>query len=165
VLAAWASRFIHDQDHELEPAPYRPGQVVVSGKAEDIFQVAINADGHPSRSDEPESYGGTNLGPSPYDLLSAALGSCTVMTLNMYARHKKLKLDSVRVDVQHGRIHAKDCMECESESGKIDRFESTIHLQGELTGEQRERLLQIAARCPVHRTLHSEINITSKLED
>jgi putative redox protein len=165
VLAAWASRFIHDQDHELEPAPYRPGKVVVSGNAEDIFQVAINADGHPSRGDEPESYGGTNLGPSPYDLLSAALGSCTVMTLNMYARHKKLKLDSVRVDVQHGKIHAKDCMECESESGKIDRFESTIHLQGELTGEQRERLLQIAARCPVHRTLHSEINIDSKLAD
>jgi uncharacterized OsmC-like protein len=86
------------------------------------------------------------------------------MTLNMYARHKKLKLDSVRVDVQHGKIHAKDCMECESESSKIDRFESTIHLQGELTPEQRERLLQIAARCPVHRTLHSEVNITSKLE-
>jgi len=165
VLAAWASRVIHDQDHDLEPAPYRPGHVVVAGKPEDIFQVAINADGHLSRGDEPEAFGGTDLGPSPYDLLSAALGSCTVMTLNMYARHKKLKLDSVRADVQHGKIHAKDCMECESESGKIDRFESTIHLEGELTGEQRERLLQIANRCPVHRTLHSEVNIKSKLED
>ncbi len=82
VLAAWASRFIQDQDDEPAAAPYRSGQVVVSGKPEDIFQVAINANGHPSRGDEPEVYGGTDLGPSPYDLLSAALGSCTVMTLN-----------------------------------------------------------------------------------
>jgi putative redox protein len=165
VLAAWASRYIHDPDRELEPAPYRPGQVVVSGKPEDIFQVSINADGYLLRGDEPESYGGANLGPSPYDLLSAALGSCTVMTLNMYARHKKLKLDSVRVDVQHGKIHAQDCRECETQSGKIDRFERSIRLQGELTTEQRERLLQIAARCPVHRTLHNEVSIVSKLED
>ncbi len=136
---------------------------MVSGKTEDVFQVAINADGHLSMGDEPESYGGANLGPSPYDLLSAALASCTVMTINMYARHKKLKLDSVRVDVRHGKIHAQDCMECESKSGMIDRFERTIHLQGELTGQQKERLMQIADRCPVHRTLHSEVNIVSKL--
>jgi uncharacterized OsmC-like protein/alpha/beta superfamily hydrolase len=165
VLAAWASRFIQHDDRDLEPAPFRPGHVVVSGKTEDIFRVAINANGHPSRGDEPELYGGTDQGPSPYDLLSAALASCTVMTLNMYARHKKLKLDFVRVDVSHGKIHAEDCMECESEGGKIDRFEHSIHLQGDLTGEQRERLLQIADRCPVHKTLHSEVSITSKLEE
>lgn len=165
VLAAWASRFIRGKDRDMEPAPYRAGHVVVTGKTEDIFMVAINSDGHPSIGDEPELFGGTNQGPSPYDLLSAALGSCTVMTLNMYARHKKLKLDSVRVDVQHGKIHAKDCMECATESGKIDRFDRTIHLTGELSGEQRERLLQIADRCPVHRTLHSEVDIQSKLRE
>ncbi len=165
VLAAWASRFIQNPDDELEPAPYRSGQVVVTGKTEDIFQVAINADGHPSRGDEPEVYGGTNLGPSPYDLLSAALGSCTVMTLNMYARRKKMKLDSVRVDVKHGKIHVEDCAQCESKSGKVDRFERTIYLAGELTAEQRERLLVIADRCPVHRTLHGEVEIVSKLAD
>jgi uncharacterized OsmC-like protein/alpha-beta hydrolase superfamily lysophospholipase len=164
VLAAWASRFIHDEDHDLELASYRPGHVVATGKSEDIFQVAINANGHPSRADEPELYGGTDHGPSPYDLLSAALASCTVMTLNMYARHKKLDLESVQVDVSHGKIHAEDCMECESESGKIDRFECTIHLQGDLTGKQRERLMQIADLCPVHKTLHSEVSIINKFK-
>ena len=109
--------------------------------------------------------GGTDLGPSPYDLLSAALGSCTVMTMNMYARHKKLALKSVRVDVQHGKVHAEDCEHCESESGKIDRFERLIHLEGDLSDEQRQRLLEIADRCPVHRTLHNEVDIVSKLQD
>lgn len=164
VLAAWASRFIHDGDEEFAPAVYHTGHVVVSGRPEDIFRVAINADGHPLIGDEPESYGGTDEGPSPYDFLSAALGSCTVMTLNMYARRKQLPLESVRVDVQHGKIHAEDCLECEAQSGKIDRFERSIHLQGDLSESQRQRLLEMADRCPVHRTLHSEVNIVSTLE-
>jgi putative redox protein len=165
VLAAWASRFIHDPDEALEPAIYHTGHVVVSGRPEDIFRVSINADGHPLIGDEPERYGGTDSGPSPYDLLSASLGSCTVMTLNMYARRKRLSVDSVRVDVQHGKIHAEDCMDCESDSGKIDHFDRLIHLDGELTAEQRQRMLEIADRCPVHRTLHGEIKIRSKLQD
>jgi putative redox protein len=165
VLAAWASRFIHDPDEEFEPAVYHTGHVVVSGRPEDIFRVSINADGHRFQGDEPEKYGGTDSGPSPYDLLSAALASCTVMTLNMYARRKRLPLESVRVDVQHGKIHAEDCMDCESTSGKIDHFERTIYVQGELSAEQRERLLEIADRCPVHRTLHAEIAIRSRLGD
>jgi len=159
VLAAWASRFIHDQDEEIEPAVFHTGHVVASGRPEDIFRVSINADGHPMTGDEPENYGGTDTGPSPYDFLSAALASCTVMTLNMYARRKRLPLELVRVDVQHGKIHAKDCMDCEAESGKIDHFERTIQLEGDLSPEQRERILEIADRCPVHRTLHSEIKI------
>ena len=163
VLAAWASRFIHE-DEAPGPAVYHTGHVVASGRPEDIFRVAINADGHALTGDEPESFGGTDEGPSPYDYLSAALGSCTVMTLNMYARHKQLPLESVRVDVQHGKIHAQDCQECEAESGKIDRFERSIHLQGDLSDSQRQRLLEIADRCPVHRTLHSEVSISSKLE-
>ena len=165
VLAAWASRFIHDPDDEVEPAVYHTGHVVVSGRPEDIFRVSINADGHRLQGDEPEKYGGTDSGPSPYDLLSAALASCTVMTLNMYARRKRLPLQSVRVDVQHGKIHAEDCLDCESEKGKIDRFVRMIHLQGDLTAEQRQRMLEIADRCPVHRTLHGEIDIRSRLVD
>jgi len=165
VLAAWASRFIHDPDDEVEPAVYHTGHVVVSGRPEDIFRVSINADGHRMQGDEPENYGGTDSGPSPYDLLSAALASCTVMTLNMYARRKRLPLESVRVDVQHGKIHAEDCLDCESEKGKIDRFVRMIHLKGDLTAEQRQRMLEIADRCPVHRTLHGEIDIRSRLVD
>jgi uncharacterized OsmC-like protein/alpha/beta superfamily hydrolase len=165
VLAAWASRFIHDPDEELEPAIYHTGHVVVSGRPEDIFRVSINADGHRFKGDEPEKYGGTDSGPSPYDLLSAALASCTVMTLNMYARRKRLPLESVRVDVQHGKIHAKDCLDCSSEDGKIDRFERAIYLQGDLSEEERQRLLEIADRCPVHRTLHGEIAVSSRLAD
>ena len=165
VLAAWASRFIHDPDEVVEPAVYHTGHVVVAGRPEDIFRVAINADGHRLVGDEPEKYGGTDTGPSPYDLLSAALASCTVMTLNMYARRKRLPLESVRVDVQHGKIHAEDCLDCQSESGKIDRFVRTIHLRGDLSDEQRRRLLEIADRCPVHRSLHGEIDIRSRLVD
>ena len=165
VLAAWASRFIHDPDEAVEPAAFHPGHVVVTGIPEDIFEVAINADGHLLTGDEPETYGGTNKGPSPYDLLSAALASCTVMTLNMYARRKQLPLQSVRVDVQHGKIHAQDCMECETQGGKIDRFQRLVHLEGDLSEEQRKRLLEIADRCPVHRTLHSEVSIVSQLEE
>ncbi|MGD2130140.1 MAG: bifunctional alpha/beta hydrolase/OsmC family protein [Lysobacterales bacterium] len=165
VLAAWASRFIHDPDEDIEPAIYHTGHVVASGKPEDIFRVSINADGHPMKGDEPEQYGGTDAGPSPYDLLSAALASCTVMTLNMYSRRKRLPLESVRVDVQHGKVHAKDCLDCEGTSGQIDRFVRTIYLQGELDDAQRQRILEIADRCPVHRTLHGEIRIDSSLQD
>ena len=165
VLAAWASRFIHHRDGEIEPAVYHTGHVVAFGRMNDDFRVSINADGHPLKGDEPVQYGGKDSGPSPYDFLSAALASCTVMTLNMYARHKRLPLESVRVDVQHGKIHAKDFLDIEAKSGKIDRFERLIHLQGDLSQEQRERMLQIADRCPVHRSLHDEVKIVSKLQD
>jgi putative redox protein len=163
VLSAWAGRYIDDPDEEAADAVYHDGHVVVSGRPEDIFKVAINADGHRLLGDEPEDYGGSDTGPSPYDLLSAALASCTVMTLNMYARRKRLQLEQVRVDVQHGKIHAKDCMDCETSSGKIDRFTRSLHLQGELSEEQRRRLLEIADRCPVHRTLHAEVEIRTTL--
>lgn len=165
VLAAWASRFLQEPDEAVDPAVHHTGHVVVSGKPGDIFRVAINADGHRLLGDEPEKYGGTDRGPSPYDLLSAALASCTVMTLNMYARRKRLSLESVRVDVAHGKIHAEDCEHCDDNGGKIDRFERTIHLEGDLEEGQRKRLLEIADRCPVHRTLHSKIDIKSRLAD
>jgi putative redox protein len=162
VLAAWASRY-------MEPLPVIPdarfmaGEVLVSGRSADQFQVSINANGHPLKGDEPEDYGGLDSGPSPYDLLSAALGACTVMTINMYARHKKLSLESVEVSTSHGKIHATDCVACESKEGKIDRFKRTIRLTGDLTNEQRQRLLEIADRCPVHKTLHGEVEIVNEL--
>ena len=165
VLSAWVSRFITDPDEETGRAAFHTGHVVVSGRPEDIFRVSINADGHHLQGDEPESYGGTDSGPSPYDLLSAALASCTVMTLNMYARRKQLPLESVRVDVQHGKIHATDCLECESKAGKIDRFQRLLYLEGDLDEGQRQRMLEIADRCPVHRTLHDEVEIATELQD
>ena len=165
VLSAWVSRFIDDDEYEAERPPFEPGQVVVSGRTDDGFRVAINADGHELRGDEPETYGGADSGPSPYDLLSAALGACTVMTLNMYARHKKLPVESVRVDVRHGKIHADDCAHCETEKGKVDRFQRRVYIRGDLSDEQRKRMLQIADRCPVHRTLHSEVDVQGELAD
>ena len=138
---------------------------VVTGRQSDGFRVSINAAGHELQGDEPENQGGTDSGPSPYDLLAAALGSCTVMTLNMYARMKNLNLDSIKVEVRHGKIHAEDCENCETKEGKIDRLERTIRLDGDLTAEQRDRLMQIADRCPVHKTLKSEISIVSRLAE
>ncbi len=161
VLAAWASRYIEVLP-QIPAARFEAGQVVVTGKTHDQFQVSINANGHPLKGDEPESYGGLNSGPSPYDLLAASLGSCTVMTINMYARHKKLALDSVEVSLSHDKIHAVDCADCETKEGKIDRFKRKIRLKGELTDEQRQRLMEIADRCPVHRTLRCEMVILNE---
>ena len=107
----------------------------------------------------------THLGPGPYDLLTAALGACTAMTLRMYARHKQWPLDKVTVELTHGKVHAKDCAECETREGKVDRIERVITINGDLDAEQRERLLAIADKCPVHRTLHSEVLVVTRAAD
>ncbi len=117
---------------------------------------------HRLRSDEP-ALPGTDTGPTPYQLLSAALGACTSITLIAYARHKEWPLESVTVVMTHGKIHAEDCADCETKEGKVDRIERAIELGGPLSEEQRQRLLQIAQRCPVHRTLTSELNIQTRL--
>jgi putative redox protein len=114
-------------------------------------------------ADEPAGVGGTNAGPSPYDLLSAALATCTTMTLKMYASFKKLPLESATVRVSHGKIHAEDCADCETKDGKIDEFWRVLELEGNLSDEQRQRMLEIADRCPVHRTLHSEVKVRTEL--
>jgi uncharacterized OsmC-like protein len=125
----------------------------------------VTAGGHAFRADEPESAGGTDTGPSPYELLAAALASCTSMTLQMYARRKGLDLQAATVRVRHSKIHALDCLECETREGRIDQFERTIELRGALSAQVRERLLEIADRCPVHRTLTREMRIVTSLVD
>jgi uncharacterized OsmC-like protein len=135
--------------------------VIVSGKAEGFGQE-IAAGSHRLRADEPLEAGGTDTGPSPYDFLLAALGACTSMTVAMYARRKGWPLESVTVRLRHSKIHATDCAECDTKDGRIDRIERDIHFIGELTEEQLVRLLEIADKCPVHRTLSSEISIKTQ---
>jgi putative redox protein len=166
VLAAWAHRYVEAEEPELERrlAEGEQGQVtVLGGGVGDGFRQDVYARHHKLLADEPEHVGGTDLGPSPYDLLLAALGTCTSMTLRMYAERKKWPLESVRVDLGHARIHAEDCGHCESKSGRIDRIERTVVVLGDLDDEQRQRLLEIADKCPVHKTLKGEIDIPTRL--
>ncbi len=165
ILAAWASRYIDNPLPAIDEADFEPGAVVVTSQAKNGLTVSINANGHQLLGDEPASVGGADRGPTPYDLLSAALASCTAMTLMMYARHKKLPLEHVEVQVRHNKVHAEDCADCDKRESKIDQLERRIRLQGELDTAQKQRLLEIADRCPVHKTLHSEIRVISSSED
>jgi uncharacterized OsmC-like protein len=135
--------------------------VIVRGNASGFAQE-IRIGAHRLSGDEPIAFGGTETGPSPYDLLLAALGSCTSMTVSLYARRKQWPLESVTVSLRHSKIHAADCADCETKIGKIDRIERDVHLEGSLTEEQRAKLLEMADKCPVHRTLTSEINIKTR---
>jgi len=127
------------------------------------FAQQIAAGRHRLKSDEPEGAGGTDTGPSPYDLLLAALGSCTSMTVGMYARKKNWPLERVTVWLRHSKIYAADCSECETREGKLDRIERDLRFEGPLSAEQHSRLLEIADKYPVHRTLTSEISIQTKI--
>ena len=139
-----------------------PGEVVVRGVAS-AFAQEITIGPHLMAADEPTAVGGMDTGPNPYDFLLAALGSCTSMTVGLYARRKQWPLESVTVRLRHARIHAADCGECETRDGMIDRIDVALELVGSLTEPQRTRLLEIAGRCPVHRTLTSEIDIRTQL--
>lgn len=143
-------------------AAAEPRNIVVRGRAGGL-RHEIEAGGHHLVADEPVALGGTDGGPTPYDLLVAALGSCTAMTLQMYARQKGWPLEAVEVRLRHSKIHARDCADCETKEGRIDRIERDIVLRGALDETQRGRLLAIADRCPVHRTLTSEIEISTHL--
>lgn len=135
--------------------------VVVRGTAAD-FSQKIEIGAHHLTADEPVSFGGSDTGSSPYDLLLAALGACTSMTIGLYARKRKWPLEDITVSLRHFKIHAADCEECETKEGRIDRIEMEIHLDGALTDEQRAKLMEIAGKCPVHQTLTSEINIKTR---
>jgi putative redox protein len=134
------------------------GDVIVRGLASGFAQD-IDVRSHRFAADQPRSLGGTDRGPTPYDLLLAALGSCASMTIALYARRKGWPLRQVTVRLWHSRIHAVDCAECETKEGRLDRIEWSFQLNGDLTDEQRAKLLEIAQRCPVNRTLLSEISI------
>jgi putative redox protein len=125
------------------------------------FAQEISARSHRLVADEPVANGGTDTGPTPYDLLLAALGSCASMTVALYARRKEWPLEAVRVRLWHTRIHAIDCAECETKAGRLDRIDWTLELRGDLERAQRARLIEIAQMCPVHRTLRSEVYIGS----
>jgi uncharacterized OsmC-like protein/alpha/beta superfamily hydrolase len=162
VINAWAQKYAgleHPEVHDTTDE----GVVVHTGAVG--YKTEVRQGKHGYLADEPISVGGTGLGPSPYDYLMAALGSCTSMTLRMYADRKEWPLTGITVRLNHEKIHVKDCESCESESGKIDFIEREIELEGDLTDEQRIRLLEIADRCPVHRTLHGEVNVVTRLTD
>ena len=136
--------------------------IVVRGGPTGLEQK-VEVGKHVLIADEPIAEGGGDAGPNPYDLLCAALGCCTSMTLSLYARRKAWPLEGVVVTLRHSKLHARDCEECETKEGKVDRIERSIQLLGALDDEQRQRLLDIANRCPVHRTLTSEIQIRTAL--
>ncbi len=163
VLAAWATRYLPASD-VAKPLKAVDGEVVARTPAEG-FQTEVQMGKHSLIADEPTSVGGTDTGPTPYDLLASALATCTSMTLRMYAQHKKIDLESATVRVKHGRIHADDCVDCEQDEGMIHEFRRELVLDGVLTAAQRLRMVEIADRCPVHKTLHSEIKIRTDLAD
>jgi uncharacterized OsmC-like protein len=162
VMAAWAARYL--------PAPEGPGQgtsaarhdvVVVTGSEAHPFGQRILAGGHQLVADEPAAIGGADSGPTPYDLLLAGLGACTAITVRMYADRKGWPLRQMTVRLRHSRIHAVDCLDCETKTGQLDQIDRELHFEGDLTDDQRARLMSIAERCPVHRTLHSEVLVAT----
>ena len=159
VLAAWAGRSLCPPDDARGGAyddPTVTAEVGASG-----FRTALAARGFEVVADEPASVGGTESGPTPYDLLGMALGACTAMTLRMYADRKSLPLAGVRVEVAHAKVHADDCERCATEGGRLDRLTRTIRLSGDLSDSDRQRLVEIADRCPVHRTLEGEVDVVT----
>lgn len=165
VIAAWVRRYLRITP-PAAPIGAPEGVVRVDEADPKGFLQHISAGPrHFARADEPKAFGGTDAGMSPYQFLSAGLGACTSMTIRMYARRKKWPLEAVHVDILHDKIHASDCEHCQTTEGKIDQFQRRITLRGPLDEEQRQRLLEIADRCPVHRTLENEVEIKTELVD
>src|SRR5262249_39721455 len=163
VLAAWAERYL-DATPAAASAGVEPRVVRVTETREGKFQQAITMGPHKIIADEPVAVGGLDSGPGPYDPRPAGLGACTAMTLRLYADRKNLPLERVSVTLAHGKVHAEDCANCETKEGMIDRIDRAIALDGPLDEAQRAKLREIADKCPVHRTLESEIEIRTVLE-
>lgn len=161
LIASWASRYLKIPEDEELVTEYE----VAANLGKEGFTTQMRAGRHYFIADEPVSFGGEDLGPSPYDYLSAGLAACTSMTIQMYARRKKWHLENVETHVDHHKIHAQDCENCESSSAKIDHFERVIVLRGNLDEKQQQRLLEIADKCPVHKSLSSKSTIETKLEN
>jgi len=142
-------------------APLEPGAVRVTEAGVGNYTRIVTDGRHEWAADEPEPVGGRDAGPNSYELLSASLAACATITMRMYADRKGWPLEGVSVDVKHGRIHAEDCEDCETQQGMIDRLDKTVRIMGDLDGDQIDRLMEIADRCPVHRTLTREIQIVT----
>lgn len=158
VIAAWLGRYL-DEPASTATAKSEAGVVTVRETRAGKFQQEVSSGPHRFLADEPVSYGGLDSGPGPYELLLASLGACTSMTLRLYADNKKLPLERVTVRLTHEKIHAEDCENCETKEGVIDRIDRHVTMEGDLDAAARKRLLEIADKCPVHRTLTSEIDI------
>jgi putative redox protein len=159
VIASWADRYLDMAVDARMPADTPAGTVLVRETRRGKFQQKVILGDHRLLADEPVKDGGLDSGPGPYDLLLAALGACTSMTIRLYADLKQIPLRRTEVRLRHNKIYAADCAECETKEGKIDRIDRMIAFEGDLTAEQRKRLLEIADKCPVHRTLKSEVDI------
>ena len=166
VIAAWVTRYLDPIMAERpEVAREAPRNVLVQETRSSKFQQAISIGPHHLIADEPLAAGGEDTGPGPYDFVLAGLGACTAMTMRLYADRKSLPLDRVSVRLMHSKIHAQDCAECETKIGMLDQIERVITMEGALDAEQRSKLLEIADKCPVHRTLTSEIHIVTRAAD
>ncbi len=161
VISAWASKYINEE----EPKELETDHEVMANLGAKGFTTQIIAGKHHYVADEPIKVGGSDLGPNPYELVSSGLASCTSMTIQMYARRKKWQVDNVETHVSYSKKHADDCENCENDMAKIDTFEREITLNGDLDESQIKRLLEIADKCPVHKTLSSKAQINTKLRD
>ncbi|SIS63798.1 putative redox protein [Zobellia uliginosa] len=164
VISGWAKRYL-DLDTTRKEEPKTKHQVVASLDHDDGFSTQMKVGNHFLTADEPVDVGGNDFGPSPYELVSAGLSACTAMTVQMYAKRKAWVIDNIEVHTSHNRSHVADCQDCESDDSKIDTFEREIKLTGPLDEKQKKRILQIADKCPVHKTLHSQIQVITKLID
>ena len=164
VIAAWATKYVDVDRRDAKKERDTENRIVARG-GQSGFLTDILANDHSMVADEPYSVGGTNIGPTPYDFLVAALGACTSMTLRMYADRKGWPLDSIVVRLKHQKIHANDCKTCDNHTAMLDIIDRDIELAGPLDIEQKLRLLEIADKCPVHRTLQSEIIINTTLKE
>ncbi|TXJ30026.1 MAG: OsmC family protein [Afipia sp.] len=165
MIAAWAMRYLDAPEAVSDTVPEMPDGVVVQESRATRLQQTISAGKHRMIADEPESVGGHDTGPAPYDFLLASLGACTSMTMRLYAERKSIPLDRITVALKHGRIYAKDCEDCETKEGMISKIDRVITMDGNLDAEQRKKLMEIADKCPVHRTLTSEIKIVTTAKD
>jgi uncharacterized OsmC-like protein/pimeloyl-ACP methyl ester carboxylesterase len=164
VLAAWVRRYLDRGQRAHQTMEQVEADNRVVARTGEGYRTAILASGHALIADEPVAVGGSELGPTPYDLLAAALGACTSMTLQMYARRKQWPLDEAIVRLRHSKIHALDERNCESGAAKMDQLDRTVELVGDLTPDQRARLLEIANKCPVHKTLEAGVVVETELE-
>jgi putative redox protein len=162
VIAGWADRYLPIPRNEEVKSK---NEVAASLNGDDLFTTRLKLGRHSFTADEPAEVGGRNYGPSPYNLLAGGLAACTAMTIQMYARRKKWKVENVNVHITHSKDYAKDCANCEDPSARLDHFNREVALKGDLSVEQKEKLIEIANKCPVHRTLTGDVEVTTNMQE